>query len=255
MHLLLLPMLTGCKVVDAPEDIESLMVFGFANFDEDEAFLEETERQLIPLVEARLEELTKGYRVADLTAADLEKAGVAASNEGDIVGAMGTVDYRHNIDDIVDAVSRSDKDVMFPDNFLAYDVLDTSDRPCFLAKDCDRLDQEVFERAKVAILGEGERTYDSSYRWIEPKDLPRAVFIRQIAPEEMQFSSNLAKIHQQYSFVMLYEIKGVARRVEAFWVDATMIGMDVPDTFAVDNAVNAISSQAERIDNWIDENG
>jgi hypothetical protein len=254
--LVLVPLLTGCKVVDAPEDLEALMVYGFVNFENDIEYLEETEKTLIPLVEEQLEDLSDGYRVANLTEDDLAAAGVevVSSDVSEIIGAMGTVDYRHDIEPVLQVATDPDKEVMF-DNFVAYDVLDTSPTQCFFEHDCERLDQEVFERTKIQALGEGERTYSSSYRWVESEDLPKAVFIRQIAPEEMEFEGSAINmtVHQQYSLVMIYEKDGVGRRVEAFWVDAELVGVDVPDTFAVDTAVNTIANQAERIDTWIDE--
>lgn len=252
--LVLLALLSGCKVVDAPDDLEALMVFGFVNFDDDIEFLEATEAELIPLVEAQLEDLSDGYRVAELTRADLTEAGVEGEGEVEIIGAMGTVDYRHDIEPVLEVAIDEDKEEMFPDNFVAYEVRETSDVDCFLAGTCDRMDQEVFERAKVNLLGEGERTYDASYRWVDNPDLPRALFVRQIAPTEMKFEGSAINltVHQQYSFVMIYEKDGVGRRVEAFWVDADLVGLDVPDTFAVDNAVSAITGQAERVDDWID---
>lgn len=254
--MLVLALLSGCKVVDAPDDIEALMVFGFSNFDDDVEFLEATEEQLIPLVEKQLEDLGDGYRVADLTRADLETAGVeVAEGEVEILGAMGTVDYTHDIDPVLEIVIDEDKEVMFPDNFVEYDIRDTTEVDCFLTASCDRMDQEVHERAKVKLLGEGERTYTSSYRWVDTEELPRALFIRQIAPSEMKFEGSAINmtVHQQYSFVMIYEKNGIGRRVEAFWVDAELVGVDVPDTFAVDTAVNTIADQAERVDTWIDE--
>ncbi|MEQ1504425.1 MAG: hypothetical protein ABMB14_19445 [Myxococcota bacterium] len=252
--MLLLSWLSACKVVDAPEDLESLMVFGFVNFD-DPDFLAATEEQLLPLIDANEADLTDdGYRVNSLTTEDLEAAGIDATNEGGIIGAMGLVTYTNTIDPVVETVSAEDKAAMWPDNFVQYEVLDQSDRPCFLDHGCDQLDQTVHETAKVALLGEAERTYDATYVRLESDDLPPAVFVRQISPEEMKFSSGLAVVHQQYSFVMMYQEEGhTARRIEAFWVDAEIIGLDVPDSYAVDQAVLQMSDQAERVDAWIDE--
>jgi hypothetical protein len=252
--LFLAAMSSGCKVVDAPDNLEALMVFGFTNFDDDKA-LEETERNLIPLVEKQLEDLAAGYRVADLTRTDLETAGVEVNNEIEIIGAMGTVDYRHNIDPVLKVVIDEDKEKMFPDNFVEYEIRKTTEVGCFLSGECETMDQKVFERTKITLLGEGERTYDSNYAWFEgDDDLPRALFVRQIAPDEMEFEGSAINmvVRQQYSFVMIYEKNGVGRRVEAFWVDADLAGIDVPDTFAIDSAVNSIGSQANRVDDWID---
>ena len=253
--MLLIATLMGCKVVDAPEDLEALMVYGFTYFgDEDERYLQETADSLLPILARDAESLADGNRINDLTAADLEQAGVTAPIESGIVGAVGLVEYRHDVVDILDVVSHPDKAAMFPDNFLEYVVQQSTDRPCFLSEECPTLDQTIFEKTKIVLLGEGERTYDSSYRWITAEEAGRVAFIRQIAPEEMKFSSGIAVVNQQYSFVMLYEDGGVAHRVEAFWVDAEVIGMDVPDSYSVDQAVNAMSDQAARVDDWLDAN-
>ena len=253
--MLILSMMTACKVVDAPENLEDLMVFGFVNFNEDEKYLEETAEQLLPLINRNEDDLFDGYRVSNLTKADLSAVGVdPPEGKSDILGAMGLVDYTNNVDRVVDAVSRENKHEMFPENFLDYNVLEGSDRSCFLSAECDRLDQEVYEKTKVALLGEAERTYNAEYRWINTEELGDVVFVRQIAPEEMKFSSNLAIVHQQYSFVMLYKKGGKARRVEAFWVDVEVLNLDVPDSYGVDQAVSQMEKQAERIDAWIDAN-
>jgi hypothetical protein len=254
--MLLLSMLSACKVVDAPENLEALMVFGFVNFDqEDDEYLQETAESLLPLIKTNFDDLTDdGYRVNTLTKQDLDAVGIENPTADGIVGAMGLVDYTNKVDPVIDAVSRPDKDVMFPDSFIEYDVLEQSDRDCFLDRGCDRLEQEVHEIAKVALLGEAERTYQSQYRRIETESKGEVVFVRQLSPDEVQFSSNIANVFQQYSFVMVYMEGGTARRIEAFWVDAEIIGLDVPDSYAVDQAVKQMSEQAARIDAFIDLN-
>ncbi|MEZ4235492.1 MAG: hypothetical protein R3F59_04880 [Myxococcota bacterium] len=253
LMLSMLSSLSGCKVVDAPVDLESLMVYGFVNFDQDsDAYLRETADSLLPVINANYPALTgDGYRVNNLTRADLRSVGVNNDTE-DIVGAMGLVDYTHKIDPVVDAASRGDKDKMFPENFVEYEILSQSDRPCFLSHDCDTLDQKVHEVADVAILKEAERTYESAYRRVETDTLGEVTFVRQLSPDPVEFSTNIANVFQQYSFVMLYGEKNHARRIEAFWVDAEFIGMDVPDVTAVNQAVKQMGEQAARIDAWID---
>jgi hypothetical protein len=53
---------------------------------------------------------------------------------------------------------------------------------------------------------------------------------------------------------MIYQDHQIARRIEAFWVDAEFVGMDVPENTAVNNAVSQMGEQAGLIDDWIDEN-
>lgn len=254
--MLVLTLLSGCKVVDAPTNLEELMVFGFVNFDqEDDDYLVETAESLLPVIATNYADLTDdGYRVNNLTKADLDQVGVVDATAEGIVGAMGLVDYTNQVMPVIDAASHENKAAIFPDNFLEYEVLSQSDRPCFLAAECDELEQEVHEIAQVALLGEAERTYTSQYRRVETDTLGDVVFVRQISPDEVEFSSSFAKVYQQYSFVMVYTEAGHARRIEAFWVDAEIIGLDVPDSYAVDQAVKQMTEQAERIDAYIDAN-
>jgi len=92
---LLLPTLllvSACKVVDAPDDFEELVVFGFTNFmDEPELFVAAAEG-LIPYAETIVDELEEGFRVDNLTYVDLVSAGVdPQDDEVDILGASARV--------------------------------------------------------------------------------------------------------------------------------------------------------------------
>jgi hypothetical protein len=250
--------LVGChKAVDAPANLEALMVYGFVNYNEDDAYLVATEDGLIPEVKKHLDEMGDGYKVDNLTSDDLMAAGVEDPPDlTDIIGAMGTVDYTHDLDDVVDAVSNEHKDEMF-DNFLEYEVLDTTDRKCFLAHECDRLDQKVHEKTHVDFIGDADRTYTNSYRWIDDPDLPAGVVIQQLNPTQVDFEGSMINVtvYQQYEFVVMWDNgKHTTRRADAFWVDFEVAGMEVSDNFAVNNAVGQMGKQAENIDAWLDDN-
>ena len=74
--LTLLFLASACTVVDAPEEIEDLVVYGFEHFDDDEEYLIAVGEGLFPWVDENFEELTDGYRVEDLSVENLENAGV-----------------------------------------------------------------------------------------------------------------------------------------------------------------------------------
>jgi hypothetical protein len=248
--------LSGCKAVDAPDNLEALVVYGFVNFDGSDRHLEDTEEKLIPEVKKHEEEMEQGYRVDSLTAADLELVGVADPDVTEIIGALGVVEYEHSLEEVLEPISAEDKHLRF-ENFLEFEIQDTTDRKCFLRGECDRLDQTVYEKTHVDFLGDAARTYTNSYRWVDDPDLPRAVMIRQLNPDVVEFEGSALNmtVFQQYSFVMIYEVGGKARRIETFWVDFEVAGMGVSDDFAVTNAVNQMGNQATKIDEWLDENG
>ena len=247
--MLLLLALTGCKVVDAPADLEELATFTFANYEDDDA-LRAAVDAFPGLVDDHLEELEAGYRVDDLTSADLELAGISDAEVDGVIGAMGTVTYASKLRDVLDICTAKNKAERY-DNVLAYDVVESGDRGCFLKGNCDRYDESIEETTKITLLGEATRSYDATYKWVEGTDGSSLVVARTLSPDPVSFNSKIAKVHQQYALVLLYDDGKVTRRVETFWVDAELIGMDVPDSFAVDNAINSMAAQAERVDEQV----
>ncbi|NCG17558.1 MAG: hypothetical protein GWP91_00895 [Rhodobacterales bacterium] len=252
MNSVLLPLLflTGCKVTDAPASLEDLVVYGFVHFDDDDTrILEEAVANLGPLVDNHSEDLDEGVRVEELRNADLAAAGVENADVEGIVGALGAVTYTSGLDDVFGVTAHSHKDDLF-DNVLVYEVLDETDRDCFANHACDRFEQTLREVVKVPLLGEADRTFVNQFRWVQT-DSGEALVIRSLSPEPMSFNSNIVKVHQQYAFVVLEDGRGGTERMESFWVDAEVIGLDVPDNYAVNNAINAMAEQAERIDEVI----
>ncbi len=247
---LLLLLLAGC-VVDAPETIEELVVFGFEHFDDRPAYLEATVEGLLPLLPPVAEELEDGYRVDLLGGEHLEAAGVEEAATEGIVGALGSAHYCHDLAPVLELITDEHKDEIF-ESVMEYEVTSGSDRSCFLAGDCDRLDQEIDEVADASLLGTSTRSYSASFRWIELDDA-RVVVSRTLAPEPVQLTTDFLSVYQQYAFVVLYQDGENARRLETFWVDADLGELDVPDLFAVQQTVRAMRTQAERICELLDQ--
>ncbi len=240
----------GCKVVDAPENLEDLMVFGFESFDDDRAMLA-TLDELVPLIDENAEDLSDGYRIATLGPEHLASAGIEDVEVTGITGAMGLVPYRNPVDPVVELITSHEKDVLF-DHIEAFSATDIGDRDCFLAHECSSFSQEVEETANVTLLGTAERRYTHTVQWIDHDTYGSVAAIRSLSPEPIEFSSNLANVFQQYGLVFLLPEGQGAKRIEAFWADSEIIGLDVPDSFSVDTAVNQMGNTATTIDDIID---
>lgn len=244
--------LGGCKVVDAPQDLEDLMVYGFDNYDRDPAFLAAMGQNLLPQVDDQFDVIANGYRISSLTADDVDAAGVQDATVTSILGAMGAVDYRHPISDILPPMIAPNRADLF-DQIQAYDVTsETGDRDAFVAGDIDRYDFTATQTVTVTFLGDSTQTFDANYRWITPDQGDPFVVIRTMSPGGVQFNSNIMVVHQQYGLAVVYPHADTARRVESFWVDAEVIGMDVPDYYAVDQAAKTMAQQAQRVDDYVD---
>lgn len=242
--------LVGCKVVDAPENLEELMVFGFETFGEERA-MRATLEELVPLVDENADDLSDGYRVASLAAEHLEAAGVEGASVEGIFGAMGLIEYRHDAIAVASIATSHDKAELF-ENILEYSAEDLTDWDCFAAQECMSFTQVVDETARVALLGDSVRHYTHTLHWILHEEHGDVIAIRSLSPDPIEFSSNLVRVHQQYALAYLLPAGDAARRVEAFWVDAVVLGLDVPDSFAVDSAVSQMGNQAARIDAILD---
>lgn len=245
---LLYSLLGGCTVVTAPDNLQELAVFGFVHYG-DPPSSEATADAYPPLVDTNFDDLVSGLYVDALESEDLQAVGLD-SDAVDIIGAMGVVDYRHGLTDVLSIVSALDKS-QFYENTPEYEVLSGGDRDCFLAGECERLDQRVTDTTVVPLLGEATRTYDISWQWIDHPD-GRMVLSRTLNPDGITFTSDIMRVFQQYAMICYYEVGGKARRVEAFWVDAEFVGIDVPKSFAVDSAVDEMSKAAEQVDDAID---
>ncbi|MEZ4315871.1 MAG: hypothetical protein R3F61_00130 [Myxococcota bacterium] len=242
--------LAGCKVVDAPDNLEELVVFGFETFGDARA-MEATLDELVPLVDQNEEDLTDGYRVDQLGVEQLELAGIEGAEVSGIVGAMGLIPYRNPVDPVIDVATSPDKAELF-EQITEFSATEIGDRACFLAHECESFGQEVFETANVSLLGTSVRHYTHTIFWIEHETFGRVAAIRSLSPDPIEFSSNITRVNQQYGLVYILPDGDGARRVEAFWVDAEVIGLDVPDSFAVDTAINQMGNQAENIDDIIE---
>lgn len=245
----------GCEVVDAPEDIEELVTWGFEHFDEHQKYMVAMGDNLMPQIEDRFEEVAEGWRVDNLDDRHLEAAGVEQPDTVSIVGALGAVDYTHELDDVMCAILHPAKDELWPDYYVTYEVTEETDRTCFLARECDEYEATLEQSVEVPFLGLSTQAMTRQVRWIHPRDGESYVVERDLSPQPVRFDTEILEVDQQYSFVVLVPHAGATRRVETFWVEARFLDADVPDYFAVENAVSSMGKQVDRIDTLLDESG
>lgn len=243
----------GCKqAIEAPSTIEEMMNFGFVHFNGEAGELDALSHNLIPFVDEHLEEAETGWQVNSLSVEDLTNAGINVDEVENVVGATASVPYASTVDQVLLAISWPDKTEVL-DNVKEYEILASEDLDCFLAHECSRYEMTVAQVAKAGILGEATQTITFQFQWVTREDDGLTFFAtRVLCPDGVTFGSNLAKVIQQYSFALVYPSGGHARRMEAFWVDGKIVGMDVPEDFAVNQAINQMQKAADQIDAFVD---
>lgn len=247
----LLFVLPGCVVIDAPETIEELVVFGFEHHADSAAHREAFAEGLLPPIEDEWEGLFEGYRVDNLDADHLAGAGVEDASTESIIGALGAAEYVHGIDDVVWAITYPDKAEVF-DNYEAYSVEDDDDRACFLARECDTFRQTIEQTVDVVLVNSATTRLRKDHRWVELPGMEPFVIGRTLAPEPVELGNPIIEVHQQYDIFLVFPRGGAAARVESVWIDASFLDLELPDTFLIDQSVNGMQNQAERIDALVD---
>ncbi|MEN0064107.1 MAG: hypothetical protein AAGA48_18280 [Myxococcota bacterium] len=248
--------LTACKVVDAPESLEELAVFAFVNLDERSAFVDEAADGLVNLIESDDGQIEQGYRVDSLTSAELALVGVQKDLENEVTGAAGQVRMTSSLNDVADVVTLPDLSPVF-ERTLRYSVTldEESDRRCFLDRDCNRLAQTGSrENDQPWPIGETKQDFDQLFRWGETQDGRSVLLFRTLVPEETETSVGVVNLLQNYVLAAIWESEDGTARLEINWVDANVAGVEIPDSFALDQVVNAMQQQAEEIDKFVGGN-
>ena len=138
------------------------------------------------------------------------------------------------------------------DNFESYTVLEDTDRQAFLDGDSSRYEMTIEQTVRIPLLGSATQVIEQVYRRVEGPEGQPWIISRVLSPAGVDFSSSIVAIDQQYNLYVIHPLPEGARRIEAFWVEARFIGVDIPDSVAVDNFASGVDDQAARVDDYLD---
>jgi len=242
----------GCQpAVQAPDTVEEMVVFAFARFEEAEA-LQAVVDPVHAWADDHEEQAREGWAVARLSEEDLATAQVEDVELEGLIGALGLADYRSELSVVLDAITSPDKAAIYERTETSEVTFEQGDRACFVAGDCEQYVFETVETTKMPVIGRSTRRLRSELRWVDTAQ-ERFVVMRQVSPDPVAFHAEvpLLAIDQQYGLVVLRpRPDGGVRRVEAFWVEARVIGADLPEGFAVRLTVSQFQKAAADIDAW-----
>lgn len=244
--------LAGCGVVDAPEEIEDLAVFGFVEFEHGDSFRRSTADALVDAVALVEDELLEGYRVDSLVHQDLIDAGIEDAPEPRaLIGIAAIIQMESALDDVIEVLTSPTLPEMFAST-LEYDVHEATDRDCFLAHDCESYRFSATRTNDLGLVGTSVQDFEMTLYWVELSDGRTGVVVRQLSPDETEMSSGLLRLYQNYIFDFIEPTaSGGTRRFEANWVDVEILGLDLPDSIALDLAVSSLQRRGAEIDAFL----
>lgn len=247
----LLMSLIGCKVAEAPEELQSLMTYGFVHTEDDDSGpMEEVAEGLPPLVVTHEADLDAGYRVDSLTLADLEAVGLRPEREIEVVGVAYMVEMQAGIEEIAPILAGDELDQVFAKTF-EYSTQSRDDLSCFLAHECEIYHNHGTRVTDMGLFGEATQEFDSVFRWVEMPDGSQGLALRQVSPRPTEMTTDLVTVHQSYNWALMYEEGGKTRRVEAYWADVEIIDLDVQDSVVLDLAVGTNKDRAVELDAYL----
>ena len=252
ISILLLTVAGGCKVVDAPETLEELVVFGFVNYDGGPGVREAFADGIRPHFEEFTEELEAGMRVDSLTADDLVDLGYRGEDEVtgiDVLGVTTRVAMRSTVDEIAEVITGDMSLVV--DTTEVYETTPDGDRQCFLDHECDAFTLSG-RRVTHSFLSKATQDFVLDFRWVTMSDGETALLFRSASPDPTETDSILFRVHEHYSMYALLPTSEGSEKLETPWIDAEVLGLELPDGIALTTAVQSIGNQAEEIDDFID---
>ncbi|HMV69012.1 MAG TPA: hypothetical protein PKA64_19345 [Myxococcota bacterium] len=244
----MLLLLLACRpAVDAPETVEEQAVFGFVHFDEP-GFVEAVAEPLLTFAASDDPDLEDGFLVDQLDADDLRAVGVDDPDITGVVGALGRSSFTLDVDGVAEAVTADDREAWW-EGVEDYTIVEAlGDRDCFLAHACGAWSAVLRESTRVPVLGLATRTFTFDARWLVSEDGVTRLATRQRSPDPVEMSTTLLRVDQQYGFSVVGPSDAGAIRAEAVWVDAVALGSELPEGYAVRQAVRRMQDAADAMD-------
>lgn len=247
--------LFGCNPfnkLDAPEELEDLMVFGLLNYEEQRGRKAYVDRALTAFDEHE-RALRDGLRVDSLTSEDLLSGGLSQQipEDGSVVGVATTLAFESDFDSVTRVLTGDMSVVVSGTETYERNAYDPADRECFLARDCDALDLEV-SRVVSGFWGRATQAVTAQFRWVERSDGAEVLLFRGLAPEPFETDNVIYQTNQHFQFYSMVEGPDGPTKLEAHWVDAIAVGVPIPDQLLADGAVNEMKNHRDQIDAFIE---
>jgi hypothetical protein len=252
--LLLIPFVSGlgCKrPPDAPESLDELCSYIYEHvMDEEDEYLVAGLENLVPWLEEHFEETYEGYTITNLSQEAVLSLDGVERDLTSLLGAAVGFDMEAKVAEVVHALLSEDMGEIFEGTYDTYEREFSTDRDCFLDRECDSVELDIHVVANYPLGLEVEATSRVQYRRVEI-DGEEAIVQRTWMLEPGESNKDWLTIDQQYFLSVNLPRDGATRRVDAMWVKAFLGEGDVPENFALQVAIDTMRSTGESIDAYL----
>ena len=250
-----LSLLIGCGPADAPGELDQLTGFLFVHAqDEDPAELDAGFVNLRAWMEDNLDETKDGFTVNNLSQEEANELDACDRDITGLIGAAVATQSKSGVSPFVGVTVSGPTTEVF-DNFLSYqreDVLNDSD--CFMDEDCDLHHYDTFAVKQLPLNIQASTNNRTQHRWVET-DEGMAHISRSWLMQPLRASPSWLKVRQQFYLSATIPWKGGdSIRLQAIWAITELGDAPVPESTALNLAIDEMQKDSEIIENWLDAN-
>jgi hypothetical protein len=247
---------SGCKrLPEAPETLEEITNYLFEHFDDDDPLaLESGLINLETWLDANMEQANVGYKVDDLSAQAIENLEGTNLTLDEQVGVSVAYDIDYDTEDVVKTLVMVGSDLLYPDNFEAFERDFLIEPACFTDHTCDLTQWEVSSQTSYPLNIHVTTSGRTEYRWVDMEGGYAAVTRNwMISPAEV--SVDWFELEQQYALSALINRNGSTRKLDAGWVIVRLAALPLPENTVINMAASGLLESGEALEHYLDTSG
>lgn len=240
-----------------PEDYDSLLRYLFANMmAENTTELSEGLNQLDALLadsEVRSRG-AQGHSLASLTDVAVNALDDKTRSADDLMGLGVVTESPHRPEDIACTLVWEDFGEIVEENFDSYDRQFEASTSCFCDQSCDMALAASETQSNWGGLIQMAAAYRIQFRWVDAETGP-VLLHRFWLLEPAGEPGGVTMESNYYLGVTFVSTSGTTTRVHASWFSVDLGTLDGAEDLVFGSTIDNVRNDAERIDNWISENG
>jgi hypothetical protein len=189
-----------------------------------------------------------GYQVDNLDQETLDSLDDRDRSNANLVGGTVTTDSPYPIEgDLAEALVTADQTQVYPDVYDSFTRTFDGDGDCFVAQDCDTVQFDNESVANLPLNIKVTTVTTGQFRWVQTTDHGKAMITRAWLHDPADVSVDFFKVDAQYFLTVTYDLDDGAKRLQATWADAQIIGIDVPEGTALNMLINSFKKNDEML--------
>lgn len=247
--------LVACKHPDpAPEELDELVGFLYEHIpDEEPDALAEGIMNLHPWVTEHLDETLQGYKVDDLSEEVITSLGDGEVDGNDFAGSAVGHESDRPVEDWTQALILEDQVEVYKGSYTEFNRDWDGNNKCFASRECLTMGAEVEAVSDYTLIKIVSHSANQ-FRWVETETGPALIYRTWLLEPAGVTPENIVSVERQYYLNVIFPTDAGTRTVQVTWAVAKLESIDTSEDFALQMLINGMAKNADKIDEWMDDN-